>query len=103
MKTTTFLASGELQHNPDGNASRPLSVHVEWTPESESTIPIRSTWRMAIGALLTDHRIEHYQRLGRYGDEARLRILAQDVERAKEREAREERAREKNAILSRYV
>lgn len=46
-----------------------------------------STWRMAKGALLTNHRITHYERLGFYGKEAQIRVTQKLGLRPCERES----------------
>jgi hypothetical protein len=104
MKPITTIQLGLLRLNADAHGSHcTRSMRVEWTPESECTIPIRSTWRDAIGAPLTDHRITHYMRQGRYGDEARLRVLAHDKALADKRNQITDRTREARRIARRYV
>ncbi len=73
-------------------------TRTEWTPQPTSSVPIRSTWRDAIGAPLTNRKILQYERDGRYGPEAQAKALAEDREltlRARERRLRKiERDRE---------
>ena len=66
----------ELRQPSETGSFVPTIVRTEWTPTSESKVPIRSTWRTeGTGKRLTNRRIAQYQREGYYGEAAREKAL----------------------------
>lgn len=58
-------------------------------------VRLRSTWCVKpIGKLLTDARIVHYMREGRYGAEAKRKVLLDDAIRKMSKRIKALRARE---------
>lgn len=53
-------------------------------------VPIKSTWKDALGVPLTDRRITNRIRAGWYGRIAQLHLLARSANKAKRKVAREE-------------
>ncbi len=63
-----------LAANQNGIGSHDAhTLLTEWTPESTSTVPIRSSWRDAIGKRLNNAIITRRQRQGFYGAVAQKR------------------------------
>src|SRR5258705_10446368 len=72
----TIIEPQLLQPNANGIGSFvPVMVKTEWTPGPCSTIPIRSTWKDAIGKTLTNRRIAKLMLEGHYGPVARAKQL----------------------------
>lgn len=68
MEAITLTREWPLQRNAANDGSHhPQRACVEWTPEPDTTIPLRSTWRQAIGKPLSNAAIARYAREGRYG------------------------------------
>src|SRR6266850_1302765 len=82
-KTQTIINPQLLQPNPSGVGSfTSIVVKTEWTPGPCSTIPIRSTWKDAIGKTLTNRRIAKLMLEGHYGPVAREKQLKRGEFRA---------------------
>lgn len=104
MARTTFVQLQPTQPNVLSPGSHsPRVERTEWTPEPTNRVPIRSTWRDAIGAPLTDHRIRAYAAEGRYGDEAKRRELERQENARVTRERRSTKRKLLQRILERYV
>lgn len=104
MNKTTFVTVSPARPNPSGIGSQCVRIErTEWTPEPASRVPIRSTWKSAVGKPLTNHRIEYYQRAGVYGDEARRAALERQENRDLKRKRVETKRKLLSKLLARYV
>jgi hypothetical protein len=56
---------------------------------SDFRVPIKSTWRDALGVPLTDRRITTRIKQGWYGELPKLRLLARSADKAQRKAARE--------------
>jgi hypothetical protein len=66
-------------------------------------VPIKSTWRDAIGVKLTDRRITNRTKQGWYGELAKLRLLARSADKAKRKAAKEKLKRFEGLPLKRVA
>lgn len=83
MRTIARILDEPRQRlSPVAISTIPQTLRVEWTPESGTHVPIRSTWRDPIGPMLTNRRIAQHIREGWYGEGRRRKQLEKDYQRA---------------------